>query len=55
MKSLEEKATFPPSHDVEVGMEKLDNMIEEIMLQSEQECRNSTRLITNFPQQWRDG
>lgn len=53
MKSLEEKATFPPSHDVEVGMEKLDNMIEEIMLQSEQECRNW--LITNFPQQWRDG
>lgn len=39
LSTLEQQATFPPSQEVEIGMEKLDNVIEEIMLQSEQKCR----------------
>lgn len=36
---IEETATFPPTEEVEKLMEKLDNLIEEIMLQSEKGCR----------------
>jgi hypothetical protein len=36
---IEEIATFPPSQEVVDKMEKLDNLIEEILLQSEKGCR----------------
>jgi len=36
---IEEKATFPPSEEVQNLMEKLDNLIEEIILRSEKGCR----------------
>ncbi|KAK1748959.1 hypothetical protein QTG54_000898 [Skeletonema marinoi] len=39
LRSLEERASFPPTKDVEEGMEKLDNLVEEIMLQAEGQCR----------------
>jgi sentrin-specific protease 1 len=39
LRSLEERASFPPTQDVEEGMEKLDNLVEEIMLQAEGQCR----------------
>ena len=36
---LETDATFPPSEDVSARMEKLDNILEEILLKSERGCR----------------